>query len=216
MMAPAQTRRQVNGNVDGSRPSNELSPSTLASHLAPVNWNGQNTFDRRNFDQLLDVALGVDENGKSNLNDDPDVNATLVRIIFQAGVEPFIGDGKENVFSADGAGRASLDLAQCLEVVRRAIDICPRVLYTSPSPENSHPDKDPHTFLTWVLPRVIPFLGLMSTSEHESSSKAEELVALSLAADSRIFTSRRGGAGVGAFLSAWIEGNVSTLSWASC
>ena len=87
-MALANGLTEVHSKVNGRQ--DEPLPSTLAAHLAPVNGVGEPGFDHLSFDALLDEALGCDDNGQPNLGNDVGVNQTLIRVIFEAGIDPIL------------------------------------------------------------------------------------------------------------------------------
>lgn len=208
-MAPVNGFRPVTGQpndaVNGFH-THDPPPSTIASHLAPVSGLVEPQFDRRSFNLLLEEALGCDEDGRPNLGDDVETNVTLIRVIFQAGIEPILQESKDNPFASTSSGRNSLQLVQCFEVVRLAIEKCPRILYTPRQPGVVDADDSRDFFFEWLLPKVLIFLGASTKASDVGISKCGEIITATLLADVNCSSDQLNSGRVLAFLLAWIKG----------
>ena len=181
-MARGPGRRLLNGS--GSGALDELPPSTLASRLDQVNGHSNTKLDRSNFNQLLDVALGTDEDGQSNLTDDVEVNKTLLCIVFQAGIDPLLSGPKDNPFQTALSDQNIQELTQCLECVRLVVEKCPQILSSAggPMPELQNGNSQP--FFSSLLAQLTPFLGLSGGRMTGTVEKVRQIVRHVLAGDS--------------------------------
>jgi len=151
-MAPVQQARHVNGF--DPPPS-----SILATHV--VHGIGVPDFDRSSFNQLLEEALGCDEDGQPNLGSDTSICHKLICIILQVGIEPAIREQTENPFRTErAAGKGDLQLVRCLDVVRVAIERAPPVLFVKSDAAN---EKDAARSATplyvWLVPKLLPLIA---------------------------------------------------------
>lgn len=175
-MASVPAARQINGF--------EPPPSSLlATHV--VHGNGVPDFDRDNFDQLLNEALGSDEQGHPNLGADVSVNHKLICIVFQVGIER---DLEVNPFrTAAAAGKADSQLRTCLEVIQVAVERSPQVVFMTSDHQSQETPKQSCALYFWLIPRLLPLIA--SSQPEEVKNAALDVFQAVLNAEKRCLTS---------------------------
>ena len=156
--------------------------SMLATHV--IRGNGAQELNRSDFNQLLDEALGTDDEGNPNIGADSTFNHKLICTVAQAGLEPALGEFDDNPFRANSIGsKNAAQIYSCLDVIRLAIDRAPQALFiTSQPPDNYTPDCELALYV-WLIPKLLSLIA--HEEEHGLWRSALAVVEACLSADGK-------------------------------
>lgn len=158
--------------VRGVPPPSSMLASRVADGFANRNLS------RDNFTRLLHESLSDDENGEPNLGTDTLMNARLIGVIIQVGIEPLLTGKSTDPFERQiDLGNASDELKNCLAVVQLALDRTPDVIH-HPIDAVQCPERASQGLYTWLLPAVL--LMSVYSKDLEKTSQCQRIVLMCL------------------------------------
>lgn len=143
---------KINGATNGVHAVPPPS-SMLASHVADGFKN--RNLSRDNFTKLLQESLSDDQNGDPNLGTDVLMNARLVGVVIQVGIEPLLTSKNTDPFRRQiDQGSASDGLKDCLAVLHRVLQRTPGVVHSAIDAAQC-PERASQGLYAWLLPTVL-------------------------------------------------------------
>lgn len=189
--------RALNGNHAAAEPASQ----SLAVRLAPSLSQRRDTkeFDQESFAQLLRTCLESEEDGQTNVDEDPEANHQLICVIVKAALnsdlagDPFASNRSEDSRIIDS-----------LKVIEQSIKRSPEVLYLTSGPEElGHGNVRVPLFL-WLFPQLFSRLGCCKSTL--ISDSVFQLASTALVAEYGCAQARSSGTAVQEFFQDYVSG----------